>query len=119
ERRAAARPRRRREGLDRREVRRRDIAGDLVQLVERMLAELRRVLANALLVRRLVDAVRVHEPFVVDDDMAVLPRDLGELLLGELPRAAADRRHLILPDVEAANDEITRHVSESNLSCLR
>ena len=38
---------------------------------------LRRVLAHHLLVRRLVDAVRVHEPLVVDDDVAVLPDDLG------------------------------------------
>jgi hypothetical protein len=46
----------------------------------------------------------VHEPLVVHDDMAVLPRDLGELFLRELPRAASDGRHLVLSDLETADD---------------
>jgi hypothetical protein len=37
---------------------------------------------------------------VVDHDVAVLPGDLGELVLRQLARAAADRRHLRLVDVE-------------------
>jgi hypothetical protein len=54
---------------------------------------------------------------VVDDDVTVLPDDLREFALDELTRAAADRRHLRLVDLEAADYEVTRHARES--SCPR
>src|SRR5256885_1844330 len=73
---------------DRREVRRRYVPCDLVQGIDLVLAQLLRMRADDLLVRRFVDAVRPDEAFVVDDDVAVLPRDLGGVGLGGVARAA-------------------------------
>ena len=67
------------------------------------------VIADHLLVGRLIDAVGPHEPLVIDDDMAVLPRDLREVLLGELTRTTADGRHLILSDLKVADNQVARH----------
>src|SRR5262249_24864108 len=89
-----------------------DVAGDLVEAVDRVPAELLAVLTHDLLGRRLVHAVRVDEALVVDDDVTVLPRDLRKVLFGELTRAAADRRHLILPHLEAANDHVPGHLPD-------
>ncbi len=69
------------------EVGRRDVAGDLGQLVDGVLAERGRVREHRLFVRCLVDAEGAHLAGVVDDDVAVLPCDLGKLLLGEQPGA--------------------------------
>src|SRR3954451_18926838 len=80
-----------------------------MQLVERVRPERPRVLANHLFVRGRVDAERADEPLVVHDHVAVLPRDLRELLLDELAGLAADRGHGLFGDVGGANDQITRH----------
>src|SRR2546421_4991366 len=93
------------------EVRRGDIPCDLVDRLDRVRPEPRGVLANDVLVRRPVDAERLHAAAVVDCDVTVLPRNLGELLLCDLTRAPSDLRHLLLPDLELALDEISRHRS--------
>src|SRR5262249_55054754 len=71
--------------------------------------------ADLLLAGRRVDAIGVYETLVVDDHVAVLPGDLRKLVLGQLARTAADRRHLVLPDFEAANDQIAWHGRESSV----
>src|SRR5689334_5945112 len=91
----------------RREVRRRNVAGDLVHRLDVVLPQPLRVLADDLFARRRVDAERHHTTAVRDHDVAVLPRDLGELLLGELARPPPDGGHLALADVEMAFDQIS------------
>src|SRR6476469_1658753 len=94
---------------DGREVRRRDVARDFFERVDLVLTEPRGMLAHYRFVRRGIDAICPHLAGVVDHDVAVLPDDLGELALGELPRAPTDRAHLGLGDIETTDDHVTRH----------
>ena len=48
---------------------------------------------------------------LVDDDMTVLPDDLRELVLDDLPRAPADDWHLRLADVEGTRNNVARHAA--------
>jgi hypothetical protein len=73
-----------------------------------MLAQEFRVLPNDLLVRRIVDAEGFQCAVPIDDDVAVLPGDLREVLVDELTRATADRGHFLLGDREAPDDEVAR-----------
>lgn len=98
-----------------REVPRRDIAGDLVDRVDIVLAQATRVLSHHGLARRPVDAEGAHLAGVVDDDMTVFPRDLRKLLLRDHPRAAPDRWHLRLGDVEASDDHVARHSRDTTV----
>ena len=97
-----------------REVFRRDVADDLVDRVDAVLAEPARVVADDCFARRLVHAERADLAVVVDDDMAVLPRDLGELALDDLARTAAHGGHLGLSDVEAPDDHVARHARDDS-----
>src|SRR3954453_12507603 len=101
---AGSRPRARRHFIsttsDRREVGRGDVADDLVDRVDPVLSEPRRVLADDVLVRCLVDAERPYEPPVVDHHVTVLPDDLREVVLDDLTRPPSDSRHIALADVE-------------------
>jgi hypothetical protein len=88
----------------RREVGRRDVPGDLQHVVDRVVAEVDRVLPYDLLARSVVDAVGHHRAVVAHDDVPVLPDDLGVLVLDRHPGAASDLGHLVGRDVESAND---------------
>src|SRR4029079_10474716 len=107
---AASRSRARRRSTwttsDGREVRRGDVADDLVDRVDAVLAQAARVVADDRFARRLVDAVRADFAVVEHDDVAELPGDLGQLVLDDLTRTAADGRHLRLSDLEASNDHV-------------
>ena len=61
-----------------------DVAGDLIDPLDVVQAELGAVSADDLLARRLVHAVRLHLSFVVHDHMAVVPGDLRKVLLDPL-----------------------------------
>src|SRR5207237_4254903 len=67
-----------------REVGRGHVAGNLEDAIDRVLAEVAGVLADDLLGRRLVDAVRHHGSVLVDDYVAVLPDDRRVTLLDDL-----------------------------------
>jgi hypothetical protein len=67
------------------------------------------VLEDDLLGRGVVHAVREDRALAVDDDVAVLPHDLGEIALHELARLAPDRRHFGLVDREAPDDQKSWH----------
>src|SRR5438132_9501717 len=92
-----------------RKVLRRDVAGDLVDALDVVEPELAGVPPHDLLIGRFVDAVRLHVSLVIDDDVAVLPADLRELLDRDLPRPATDLRHLILSYVKPPLDQEFRH----------
>jgi hypothetical protein len=93
-------------GLVQRKVVRRHVAGDLVDRVHRVPAELVRVLSDYLRARRSVDAEGLHRPVVGDDDVAVPPRDLGEAVVAHHARPLADGRHVVEADrVRALDDE--------------
>jgi uncharacterized OsmC-like protein len=94
---------------DRREVSRCDVADDLLEGVDAMLPEACRMLSHDFLVRSFVDTERPHEPVVVDNDVAVLPDDLRQVVFHDLTRAPANGRHLRLAYVEAAYDHVARH----------
>src|SRR5205814_2282675 len=64
------------------------------------------------LVRRAVDAVRLHGAVIVDEDVTVLPGDLRQVLLDDLPRAPADHGHLLLADLEGAQNQIAGHYGD-------
>src|SRR5262249_13628841 len=95
--------------LDPREVRRRDVADDFGDQLDLVPTEPGGVLAHHLLARRSVDAVGRVVPVAVDDDVAVLPLDLRELLADQLAGAAADNRHLGLSAIELTDDHVSRH----------
>jgi hypothetical protein len=80
-----------------------------VHLLDPVVAEVCRVIPNRLLVGCLVDAVGHDHAVVADDDVAVLPHDLRVAGLDHLARAAADLGHVLLPDVEFPDDEISAH----------
>ena len=98
------------------EVRGRDVADDLVERVDLVLSKPARMRPHELLGRSRVDAKRPDQPGVVDDDMAVLPRDVRELPLDDLPRAPADHGHVGLAHVEAPNDHVPRHARDTNVT---
>ena len=94
-----------------REVGRRDVAGDLMDLVDVVPAELGRVLDDGVLVRRSVDAERADPAVVIDDDVAVLPGDLREVLGGDLLGLPAYFGHVLFLDEERALDQVSRHAA--------
>jgi len=81
------------------------MAYERVELAERL-----GVLANGVLVGRLVDAVRVGSAVVVDEDVAVLPDDRRKLPDDDLLRTASDVRHLALADRESPLDHVSRQL---------
>jgi hypothetical protein len=56
-----------------------------------------------------VDAVGLHGALFVHDDVAVLPRDLRELVHDDLFGPATGHGHLVDADVEEALDEVPGH----------
>ncbi len=99
---------------------RRDVAGDLVDRIDLVLPEPAGMSPNHLDARRAVDTERPHLSGRVDNHVAVLPGDLGELLLDELARTASDARHLTGLDIETPDDHVTRHDGDDNCdgTCL-
>src|SRR5262249_60069187 len=87
-----------------------DVPGGRLPRLDVALLELERVGADRLLVRRGVAAVREDDALVGDDHVAVLPGDLGELLLDRDAGLAPDLRHRILGDVELPDDQVSRHL---------
>src|SRR5262249_64693 len=59
----------------------------------------------------------VDGPRVVDEDVTVLPRDVRKVVLENLARAPADDGHLLLVDLESAQDQIAGH--RRILACYR
>src|SRR5204863_229292 len=94
-----------------------DVGGDLLDRLEGVLAEILGVVADDLLGRRLVDAVREHGSVVVHHDVAVLPDDLRVAVLDRLAGSAPDLGHLVFADVELPNDQVSRH--EASFSACR
>ena len=90
---------RRRSVLSQRKVVGRHVAGDLVDRDHVVHAQLLRVTAHDLLARRVVEAEGLHRSRVVHDHVAVLPDDLGEVLVPDLSRASPDLWHPVLGDV--------------------
>src|SRR4029077_14306765 len=107
----------RRVGLDGREVRRSHVADDLVQSVDCVVAELARVGAEGLLARRLMEPGPGDEPLGAYVHVVVLPLDRRQFVLRDRVRTPAESRHLILLDVEGANDQETR--GEASLAAAR
>src|SRR5207247_2519471 len=93
----------------RREVGRGDVAGDLVDVFDRVPAEIVRVVPDNVLVGRVVHAERHHFPVLVDHDVAVLPDDLRVAALDDLAGAAPNLGHLVLADVELPHHHVSRH----------
>src|SRR4029077_9633614 len=92
-------------GLER-EVFGRDVARDLGDRDDHVIGERFGVFPDRFLAWRAVDAVRLHTARVVEDDVAVLPDDLGHLLDEDSPRFAADLRHVLVLHTEEAFDDV-------------
>ena len=95
--------------VDQREVAGRHIAGDLVDRLDDVVSENARVLANHLLGRGVVDAERLRVPVAVDDDVAVLPDDLGVAVMADRLRPRCHGRKRVHVDGVRPLDEIPRH----------
>src|ERR671910_1633159 len=99
-----------------REIRRRHVAGDLIDARDGVAADPGGVLVYQFLVRRLVDAERL-DPGLVAHHVAVLPRHARERLLRNPLHALADVLHgLLLGLAVEALDQIPRH--HSSWRCL-
>ena len=95
--------------VDEREVGGRHVAGDLVDHLHVVVAEIGRVLADHLLTGRVVDAERFRSPVRADDDVAVLPDDLGVAVMTDRLRARCHGRKRVHVDGVRPLDEIPRH----------
>jgi hypothetical protein len=106
---------RRLNSLVQRKVVRRDVPRDLIDPLDVMGPKRGSVLPHDLLTRCLIDAIRLHNAGVVNDDMAVIPPDgARELFDRDLLRAAIHGRHLVLCDVKPPFHEKHRHELKAN-----
>src|SRR5215208_4384709 len=91
------------------EIGRRHISSDLVHARDRVPTDFFSVLAELFLVWSLVDAEALDDGLVADD-VAVLPGDAREALLGDAYRACADLFHVLLyGGVVDPFDHVARH----------
>src|SRR5205823_5168449 len=82
---------------------------NLVDDLHGVIAEAGGVLAHDFLARRRVDAERLGRAVLVQDDVTVLPHDLGEAVMCDRLRACGDGRHGVGVDGVGALDQVARH----------